>query len=100
MQLMPNTAKSLGCSDRTDPEQNIKAGTEYISKMLKMYNGNAQTALAAYNAGPGNVNDYLNGTNNHHKNPNFIKDESGIPRFKETQEYVRIVLGIYNNLIS
>lgn len=58
MQLMPGTAKAMGVTDRTDPEQSIMGGAKYLSKLLDEFGGDEKAALAAYNAGPSNVRKY------------------------------------------
>ena len=77
MQLMPDTAKDLGCKDSLDPVQNVNAGTAYLASMYRHY-GNLDLALAAYNAGPGNVDYY-----------------GGVPPFEETQHYVDVIANGY-----
>lgn len=83
MQLMPATAKELGVNDAFDPEQNIMGGAKLISKLLDQYDGDTKLALAAYNAGSGNVRKY-----------------GGIPPFKETQNYVVKVMQYYSQNID
>lgn len=81
MQLMPQTALGLRINDPWNPEHNIQGGIKYISEMLRLFDGNQKLAIAAYNAGPGNV-----------------RKHNGIPPFKETRNYVVKVLGEYNRL--
>lgn len=79
MQLMPATASSLGCRDRFDPESNVAAGCRYLRQMLNMFGGDYNLAIAAYNAGPGNVRSY-----------------GGIPPFRETINYVNKVTRLWH----
>jgi membrane-bound lytic murein transglycosylase B len=75
-QLMPSTAASLGVSEPLDPAQSIEGGARYLSQLLHQFAGNTADALAAYNAGPGAVQQY-----------------GGVPPYAETQQYVTDVLG-------
>ncbi|MDB5033571.1 MAG: lytic transglycosylase [Chlorobi bacterium] len=77
-QMIPATAAAMGVTDPTNPHQSIDGGARYLKMMLQRFNGNAEFALAAYNAGPGNVEKY-----------------HGIPPFAETRDYVKRIMTRY-----
>jgi soluble lytic murein transglycosylase-like protein len=78
MQLMPRTGRWMGASNLYDPEQNVEAGTKYLSYLTQRFDGNLKKTLAAYNAGEGNVRRY-----------------KGVPPFRETRSYVKNVMSRY-----
>lgn len=78
MQLMPDTAASLGVNPY-DKQQNIEGGAKYLREMLDSFDGDIRKAVAAYNAGPQAVRDY-----------------GGVPPYRETQNYVNKVLDLYH----
>ena len=75
MQLMPETAASMGVTNSYDPTQNVAGGTRYLRSMLDRFGGDVTKAVAAYNAGPEAVEHY-----------------GGVPPYAETQSYVNNVL--------
>lgn len=77
MQLMPDTAASLGVNPY-DEKQNVEGGAKYLRQMLDSFGGDVRKAVAAYNAGPRAVQEY-----------------GGVPPYRETQDYVDKVLDIY-----
>ena len=93
MQLMPKTAQRYGVqSDQgatisaklTDPDLNIHTGTRYLADLMRLFGGQTELALAAYNAGEGAV----------------ARAGNRIPNYKETQNYVKRVMGVYRVLQS
>jgi hypothetical protein len=78
MQLMPRTAKSMNVTNAFDPDENVDAGVRHLKSLLENYNGNLELSLAAYNAGS-----------------KAVDKSRGIPRFRETQDYVKKITGLY-----
>jgi soluble lytic murein transglycosylase-like protein len=78
MQLVPGTAQQLGVNNAFDAKQNLDGGVHYLHMLLERYNGDLDKALAAYNAGPGAVD-----------------RAGGVPRYRETREYVQRVTDSY-----
>jgi soluble lytic murein transglycosylase-like protein len=83
MQLMPATARFLGMVDVFDIRQNVFAGTRYLRTLLDTFHGDLDLTLAAYNAGPGAVQKY-----------------HGVPPYRETQQYVRLVRAAYERSLG
>jgi hypothetical protein len=77
-QMIPATAAMLGISNPGDPHQSLDGGARYLKLMLQRFRGDVKLALAAYNAGPGNVEKYR-----------------GIPPFAETRDYVKRIMARY-----
>jgi soluble lytic murein transglycosylase-like protein len=80
-QLMPSTAAGLGVTNPYDPTQSIEGGAKYLADQLRTFDGNVSEALAAYNAGPG-----------------AVEQAGGVPAYPETQAYVQQVLSRYDQL--
>ncbi|HDP90133.1 MAG TPA: lytic transglycosylase domain-containing protein [Thioalkalivibrio sp.] len=83
MQLMPQTATSLGVTDSFSAHQNIAGGVRYFAEMMERFNNDTTLALAAYNAGP-----------------NAVTRHGGIPPYRETQGYVKKVLSYYQRYLE
>jgi len=81
MQLVPNTGRWLGASNLNDPAQNIQAGAKYLRYLTDRFSGDQQKAIAAYNAGEGNVRRF-----------------NGVPPFKETRNYIQRVRSFQHDL--
>ncbi len=83
MQLMPETAASLGVRNAYDPAQNVAGGARYLRGLLDRFGGDKRLAIAAYNAGPGAVEKYRD-----------------VPPYAETQNYVQNVLASFQKYSS
>jgi soluble lytic murein transglycosylase-like protein len=83
MQLVPKTGRWLGANNLSDPAQNIQAGTKYLRYLTDRFGGDQQKAIAAYNAGEGNVRRF-----------------GGTPPFRETRNYVARVNSFQHDLGS
>ena len=83
MQLMPETAASLGVRDAYDPAQNVAGGARYLRGLLDRFGGDKRLAIAAYNAGPGAVEKYRD-----------------VPPYAETRSYVQNVLASFDKYSS
>jgi soluble lytic murein transglycosylase-like protein len=81
MQLVPKTGRWMGANNLNDPAQNIQAGTKYLRYLTDRFSGDQQKAIAAYNAGEGNVRRF-----------------NGVPPFKETRNYVQRVRSFQQDL--
>lgn len=81
MQLVPKTGRWLGARDLTNPSQNIQAGAKYLRYLTDRFNGDTRKAVAAYNAGEGNVRRF-----------------GGVPPFTETRNYVQRVASFQQDL--
>lgn len=79
MQLMPDTAERYKVSDAFDANQNIRGGAQYLRDLIKMFDGDLELAVAAYNAGEGAV----------------IRAGYKIPPYSETMKYVPKVMSFY-----
>lgn len=78
MQLMPITATQYKVMNVFDPRQNIEGGVKYLVDLIKLYDGDTQRVLAAYNAGQ-----------------EAIKKYGGIPPYRETKNYIKKVMAAY-----
>lgn len=84
MQVIPDTARRYGVEDLLDPRHNLSAGTQYLSYLMRVFDGDLTLVLAAYNAGENAV----------------LRHGRRIPPYRETRGYVPRVMGIYEALAA
>jgi len=82
MQLKPSTARQYGVHDAWPPKDNIRAGSLYLSYLIRLFNGDLRLALAGYNAGENAV----------------LRNNRQIPNYPETRRYVQKVMSHYQKL--
>ncbi|HET6374296.1 MAG TPA: lytic transglycosylase domain-containing protein, partial [Candidatus Polarisedimenticolia bacterium] len=83
MQLMPGTAKQYGVRDVHDARQNVEGGVAYLKDLIRAFDGDTRLAVAAYNAGP-----------------EAVAKASGVPAYRETQEYISKIEARYGRLTT
>jgi len=83
MQLMPQTARQLNVRNPFNPEENVDAGVRHLKQLLQSFGGDVKLSLAAYNAGAG-----------------AVSRSAGIPRYAETQNYVRRITSLYGGSLG
>ena len=104
MQVMPATAKEIAKElgvkeyDLKDPETNMQFGQHYLNKMLKLFGGDEALALAAYNAGPGKVREWINKWGADWETISAKLKEQGV--YKETRDYVPSILRKRSEIIE
>lgn len=96
MQIMPETAKDLGLTDRFDPDKNVEAGSRYLKQLENAFEGDRKLALAAYNWGIGKVQRKLKEIEKQGEEPTFANLYEHLPG--ETKTYIRRVMLNYNLL--
>ena len=103
LQLMPGTAVRYGARNPFDPDEAVNAGVAYLVSLLDQFGGNVSQALAAYNAGSVPVDAFLNGKTvvlrgGKVVNRRGVRRASGIPPYKETEDYVENIANYYRRL--
>lgn len=83
MQMIPQTARDMSVTDPFDPRDNIFGGTRYLRFLANLFHGDVRLTVAAYNAGP-----------------EAVGKRSDVPRFEETQTYVKKVMAFYHYYLT